>query len=115
MDWSLEGLLIIFRNIGAAAMKICTPVFVHKRENHKFLRCELDFVIVRYGIWAVVEVDGEGFHHETPAQAYERLESFQDQGVKIIRVKANIASGPKWAKDVLAKIDERFEYFRNSR
>ena len=91
------------------------PVFVHKKPDGTFRRCEPDFVLVRYGIWAVVEVDGEGYHHETPSQAYERLESFEDQAARVIRVTANIASGPQWAQHVVAKINERFDHFRSSR
>jgi hypothetical protein len=89
-------------------------VFVQLK-NRVYRRCEPDFILVKYGIWAVVEVDGEAWHHETPAQAHARLEGFTDQSVRVIRVPANIASGPAWAENSLGYIDDRFEAWRQSR
>lgn len=70
------------------------PVFIQKATSGQYRRCEVDFIVVRYGIWAVIEVDGENWHHETPQQAHARLQGFEDQGARVIRVPANVASGP---------------------
>jgi very-short-patch-repair endonuclease len=91
------------------------PVFIEKGVDGTYRRCEPDFIVVRYGIWAVVEVDGENWHHETPQQAHARLQGFEDQGARVIRVPANIASGPEWAKRTVDYIAERFEKFKLAR
>jgi hypothetical protein len=52
------------------------PVFIEKAADGTYRRCEPDFIVVRYGIWAVVEVDGENWHPETPQQAHARLQGF---------------------------------------
>jgi hypothetical protein len=90
------------------------PVFV-QLANSEYKRCEPDFILVKYGLWAVVEVDGVGWHKETPAQAVSRLEGFTDQSVRVIRVPASIASGPEWAHKSLQYINERFEQWRLSK
>jgi VWFA-related protein len=91
------------------------PYFRGKVVDGTYRRCEPDFIVVRYGIWAVVEVDGENWHHETPQQAHARLQGFEDQGARVIRVPANIASGPEWAKRTVDYIAERFEKFKLAR
>ncbi len=90
------------------------PVFVQVSDK-KLRRCEPDFILVKYGMWAVVEVDGQSWHHETPAQASARLLGFTDQDVKIIRIPANIASGPEWAERSREFVDDRFEEWRKAR
>jgi hypothetical protein len=63
------------------------PVFLRGGENYQ--RLEPDFIIIRDGVFAVVEVDGDTFHPETPSAARSRLTLLEDAGAYIIRVNAN--------------------------
>lgn len=62
------------------------PVFI--RGGQKFSRVEPDFVLMKDGVVIFVEVDGQSFHKESPADAHYRLKPFQDEGVIVERVKA---------------------------
>ena len=50
------------------------------------------------GVFAVVEVDGDSFHSETPSAARARLKVLEDAGAYIIRVNANACSTPEFAE-----------------
>lgn len=63
------------------------PVFL--RGGETYARLEPDFIIIKDGIVMVVEVDGDSFHHESPADAHKRLLPLDREGAKIERVKAS--------------------------
>lgn len=63
------------------------PVFLRGGESYQ--RLEPDFIVVKDGIFAVVEVDGDNFHTETPASASVRLKLLEDAGAYILRVNAS--------------------------
>ncbi|TPG84750.1 hypothetical protein [Pseudomonas mandelii] len=63
------------------------PVFV--RHGKKYHRLEPDFVVVYQGLTFVIEVDGDTYHHETPAQADQRLIPLTYEGVEVRRVQAS--------------------------
>lgn len=62
------------------------PVFV--RIGNNYHRLEPDFVVIYKGLTFVVEVDGDTFHRETPADADKRLIPLTHEGVEVRRIRA---------------------------
>lgn len=62
------------------------PVFV--RIGKAYNRLEPDFVVVFKGLTFIVEVDGDTFHRELPAEADKRLVPLTYEGVEVRRVRA---------------------------
>lgn len=62
------------------------PVFV--RVGKAYNRLEPDFVVVYKGLTFVVEVDGDTFHRELPAEADKRLVPLTYEGVEVRRIRA---------------------------
>ena len=62
------------------------PVFV--RVGKSYNRLEPDFVVVFQGLTFVVEVDGDTFHRESPADADKRLIPLTYEGVEVRRIRA---------------------------
>jgi hypothetical protein len=62
------------------------PVFL--RGGDSYARLEPDFVVLKDGCVLVVEVDGDTFHQESPADAHRRLLPLDRAGAKIERVSA---------------------------
>jgi hypothetical protein len=62
------------------------PVFV--RIGKSYNRLEPDFVVVFKGLTFVVEVDGDTYHKETPADAEKRLIPLTYEGVEVRRIRA---------------------------
>ena len=62
------------------------PVFV--RIGKAYNRLEPDFVVVYKGLTFVVEVDGDTFHRELPAEADKRLVPLTYEGVEVRRIRA---------------------------
>jgi very-short-patch-repair endonuclease len=62
------------------------PVFV--RIGKSYNRLEPDFVVVYKGLTFIVEVDGDTFHRELPAEADKRLIPLTYEGVEVRRIRA---------------------------
>lgn len=62
------------------------PVFV--RIGKAYNRLEPDFLVVYKGLTFVVEVDGDTFHKELPAEADKRLIPLTYEGVEVRRIRA---------------------------
>ncbi len=62
------------------------PVFI--RIGKAYNRLEPDFVVVYKGLTFVVEVDGDTFHRELPAEADKRLMPLTYEGVDVRRIRA---------------------------
>ncbi len=62
------------------------PVFL--RGGPKYARLEPDFVVLKDGVVMVIEVDGDTFHRELPAEAHARLAPLDHEGAKVERVRA---------------------------
>ena len=62
------------------------PVFV--RIGKAYNRLEPDFVVVYKGLTFVVEVDGDTYHRELPAEADKRLVPLTYEGVEVRRIRA---------------------------
>lgn len=71
------------------------PVFV--RVGKSYNRLEPDFVVIFKGLTFVVEVDGDTYHRELPADADKRLIPLTYEGVEVRRIRAE-----ELATDVLA-------------
>jgi hypothetical protein len=82
------------------------PVFV--RGGDEYRRIEPDFVVIRDGVVLVVEVDGDTFHRESPAEAYSRTMMLENEGARIVHVQATECDTPErataYAKKVLQTI-----------
>jgi very-short-patch-repair endonuclease len=62
------------------------PVFV--RIGKAYNRLEPDFVVIYKGLTFVVEVDGDTYHKELPAEADKRLVPLTYEGVEVRRIRA---------------------------
>jgi hypothetical protein len=62
------------------------PVFV--RIGKTYNRLEPDFIVIFKGLTFVVEVDGDSFHKELPAEADKRLVPLTYEGVEVKRIRA---------------------------
>ena len=89
------------------------PVFLRGGQNYQ--RLEPDFIIIKDGVFAVVEVDGDNFHSETPSAARARLKLLEDAGAFIIRVNANACSTPEFAEACAEQILKDIATYKNNR
>jgi len=71
------------------------PVFV--RGGDSYSRLEPDFVVLKDGFVLVVEVDGDTYHRESPADAHRRLLPLDHEGAKIERANAQECETPEKA------------------
>lgn len=89
------------------------PVFIRGGETYR--RIEPDFVIVKNGLVMVVEVDGDTFHHETPAEAHDRTTMLAHEGVHIERIRASECQTEEQARACAKKILEVIDKIKSSR
>lgn len=89
------------------------PVFI--KGGEEFRRIEPDFLIVRRGMLMVVEVDGDSFHTESPADASARLELLSAHGSQVTRVKADDCSTPANATKCAQRVIEYMDQLKTSR
>jgi len=75
------------------------PVFV--RIGKSYNRLEPDFVVVHKGLTFVVEVDGDTYHRELPAEADKRLIPLTYEGVEVRRIRAAELNSDKEADAVV--------------
>lgn len=78
------------------------PVFV--RGGPTYRRLEPDFLIIKDGIVLQVEVDGDAFHPETPAEAHDRTTMLVHEGVHIERVTARDCESEDAARACAARL-----------
>jgi very-short-patch-repair endonuclease len=82
-----EAEVTLFQAMTRARLAVAPlPVFV--RIGKSYHRLEPDFVVVYKGLTFVVEVDGDTFHKESPADADKRLIPLTHEGVEVRRIKA---------------------------
>ncbi|HEX8213050.1 MAG TPA: hypothetical protein VF584_22940 [Longimicrobium sp.] len=78
----------LYRALKSAGVSFAPlPVFV--RGGQEYRRIEPDFVIVQNGLIAVVEVDGDTVHQETPVEAHTRTTMLVHEGAHVERVRAS--------------------------
>ncbi|AFY31010.1 hypothetical protein [Calothrix sp. PCC 7507] len=78
------------------------PVFIQGGEHYR--RVEPDFLIIKHGITMIVQVDGDTFHRELPAQAHERLTMLTHEGAIVERVSANECDTLEKAKQCASRL-----------
>lgn len=78
------------------------PVFV--RIGKTYNRIEPDFLVVHKGLTFVVEVDGDTYHRELPAEADRRLIPLTYEGVEVRRIRASELSTEKEADAVVRNL-----------
>jgi len=89
------------------------PVFVHGGE--KYQRIEPDFLVLKDGILLVVEVDGDTFHTELPAEAQARINILELQGAKVQHIKASKCDTDEKAKGCAQEIVGIIEQLKNAK
>ncbi|VVM85974.1 hypothetical protein PS619_02563 [Pseudomonas fluorescens] len=75
------------------------PVFV--RIGKAYNRLEPDFVVVFKGLTFIIEVDGDTYHRESPADADKRLVPLTWEGVEVRRIRASELSSDNAANVVV--------------
>jgi hypothetical protein len=79
--------IVLFGALVRAKLAVAPlPVFV--RVGKAYNRLEPDFVVVYKGLTFVVEVDGDTYHRELPAEADKRLVPLTYEGVEVRRIRA---------------------------
>lgn len=79
--------IVLFEALTRAKLAVSPlPVFV--RIGNSYNRLEPDFVVVYKGLTFVVEVDGDTYHRESPAEADKRLVPLTYEGVEVRRIRA---------------------------
>jgi hypothetical protein len=92
-----EAEIHLYRAFKAAGVTFAPlPVFLRGGTNYS--RLEPDFVVLKDGVVMVVEVDGDTYHRELPAEAHARLAPLDHEGAKIERVRAEECSSMEAAK-----------------
>ncbi len=79
--------ITLFEALSRAKLAVAPlPVFV--RIGKAYNRLEPDFVVIYKGLTFVVEVDGDTYHRELPAEADKRLVPLTYEGVEVRRIRA---------------------------
>lgn len=79
----------LYRALKAAGVSFAPlPIFV--RGGNGYRRIEPDFVVVKGGMIAVIEVDGN--HQESPVEAHDRTTMLVHEGAHVERVRASDCS-----------------------
>jgi hypothetical protein len=67
-------------------------------------RVEPDFVLYKQGLAMIVEIDGDLFHRESPAEGHARLKFLTDEGVKLERINAAECDTPEKAVEAVKRV-----------
>ena len=106
--------ITLFKALCRAKMAVAPlPVFV--RHGKRYNRLEPDFVVIFQGLTFVIEVDGDTYHHETPAQADQRLIPLTYEGVEVRRVQASQLSDDNSADAVVKDLHDFMARRKGSR
>ncbi|MNG22074.1 hypothetical protein D3C85_1660080 [compost metagenome] len=80
------------------------PVFV--RIGKAYNRLEPDFIVIYKGLTFIIEVDGDTYHRESPAEADKRLIPLTYEGVEVRRIRAAELSNDDAADAVVRDLVE---------
>jgi very-short-patch-repair endonuclease len=89
------------------------PVFIHGGSEYR--RIEPDFVLIKDGMMAVLEVDGDTVHQESPAKAHARTTMLLHEGAHVERVLASECDTPPKAKQCVDRVLRSLSKVRASR
>jgi hypothetical protein len=88
------------------------PVFV--RGGKEYQRMEPDFVILKDGICLIVEIDGDTYHQESPAEAHTRTTMLLHEGAKLERFRAEECDTPENASQLATRIMKIIEKIKKA-
>lgn len=71
------------------------------RIGKAYHRLEPDFVVIYKGLTFIIEVDGDSYHRELPAEADKRLIPLTYEGVEVRRVRAADVATVEMADNVV--------------
>lgn len=95
-----EAEIVLFEALTRAQLAVAPlPVFI--RIGKVYNRLEPDFVIVFKGLTFIVEVDGDTYHKELPAEADKRLVPLTYEGVEVKRIRASELTSSQAADEVV--------------
>jgi very-short-patch-repair endonuclease len=93
----------LYRALKSAGISFAPlPVFVRGGKDSR--RIEPDFIVVKGGMVAVIEVDGDTVHQESPVEAHARTTMLVHEGAHVERVKASDCDTPEKAKECAERI-----------
>ncbi len=75
------------------------PVFI--RIGKQYNRLEPDFVVIHKGLTFIIEVDGDLYHKESPAEAEKRLLPLTHEGVEVRRIRSEDLSSDIVADEIV--------------
>jgi hypothetical protein len=103
----------LYRALKSAGVSFAPlPVFV--RGGREYRRIEPDFVVVKGGMVAVIEVDGP-VHQESPVEAHARTTMLLHEGANVERVKASDCNTMEKAKECAERVLTTLAKVRASR
>lgn len=106
--------IVLFEAMTRAKLAVAPlPVFV--RIANSYNRLEPDFVVIFKGLTFVVEVDGDSFHKETPAEADKRLVPLTHEGVEVRRIRAADVATDAMADNVVKELIDFMSKRKESR
>lgn len=80
----------------------------------QYHRLEPDFLIFYQGLAMIVEIDGDNFHNEKPADAHARIKILSDQGVRVERIKHTACNTPEKAREAVQNIIATLKKIKSS-
>jgi hypothetical protein len=89
------------------------PVFV--RGGNSYRRIEPDFIIVKGGMVAVIEVDSDITHQESPVEAHDRTTMLVHEGAHVERVRTSDCSTMEGAEPCARRVLASLAKVRASR
>ncbi len=78
-------------------------------------RIEPDFVLYKFGLTMVVEIDGDLFHRESPAEGHTRLKFLTDEGLVVERIEASACNTAEKAIAAVVRVLRTLEKLRQAR
>ena len=69
-------------------------------------RIEVDFLIIKDGVCLILEIDSEEYHHETMLEAENRLQSFRENFIDVLREPIPHDAGLSWAHRIVDKVQD---------
>jgi hypothetical protein len=109
-----EPEILFYRALKASGVTFA-PLAVFLRGGESYSRFEPDFLIIKDGGVLVVEIDGDTYHRESPADADSRLRPLKHEGAYIERVKASECSSEVTAKASVQRVLGALEKFNRNR
>jgi hypothetical protein len=99
----------VYRALKARGVPMA-PLAVFLQGGGNYIRIEPDFFLLLNGRAYVIEIDGDSYHRENPAEAQRRTEFLERVGVHVKHVSAKECNTDDKARTCVARL---LEYFRS--